>query len=138
MIVVDASVILKWVLPDELDRKAALALRQRHLSGTESITAPELLWYEIANVLPRRWPDTNRAADFFREIHASEVQIYPFEAPQFTRAIEISRRHGISGYDACYVVLAEVLRCRFITADERLLSQLKGVPHVLHLKQVRS
>ncbi len=135
MIVADASVVLKWVLLDEDDRNKALALRKRHLAGENPIGVPDLLFYEVANVLPSRW-DVSRAADLFREIHAVGMETYSFESLPFTHAIELAGHHGISAYDACYVVLAQVLRCKFVTADARLLTRLKGVPHLLHLKEV--
>lgn len=137
MIVADASVILKWSLPDEPGREKALLLRDRHLSGEVPIVAPELLFYELANVLPRRWGDAAKATELFREICAVGPEKFPFEAPQWIRAMELSAHYRISAYDACYLALAQELRCRLITADERLLAQIKGLPHVVHLEDVR-
>ncbi|MBI3318584.1 MAG: type II toxin-antitoxin system VapC family toxin [Candidatus Omnitrophica bacterium] len=136
MIVADASVILKWVLPEEVDRNAALALRERHLSGQDPIVVPELLFYEVSNVLPLRWADGRKAAELFREIHATGIERYSFEALEFSRVIEFASRYEITSYDASYVVLAELLHCRFVTADERLLADLKKIPHVRHLREV--
>lgn len=135
MIVADASVVLKWVLPDEADREKALLLRDRHLSGENPIAAPDLLFYEIANVLPLRWGDLHRASEGFREIDSTEIERCAFEAPQFVGAMELARRHSITLYDASYLLLAQALRCPLVTADERLLARLKGVPLALHLKE---
>ena len=136
MIVADASVILKWVLSDEGDRKEAFLLRERHLSGEDPIAAPELIFYEIANVLPMRWPDEHKVGELFQEICREEIKRIPFGISQFVHSIHLARRYDISGYDAAYVALAEQLRCRFVTADERLLHRLKGAGHAVHLREI--
>lgn len=135
MIVADASVVLKWILPDERDREEALALRQRHLMGKDTIAAPDLLLYEAANVLPFKWEQVEPAEERFRELCAAELYLHSFELPGFARAMNLAHRYGITTYDASYLALAQILRCRFVTADERLMIRLKGVPHVFHLRQ---
>jgi predicted nucleic acid-binding protein len=50
MIVPDASVVLKWFLP-EADRDKALALVAGHISGQDLMAVPELLFYEVSNIL---------------------------------------------------------------------------------------
>jgi len=136
MIVADASVVLKWVLTDESNREEAFVLRQRHALGENPIAVPELLLYEIANVLQIRWEDVQRASEEIHEIIALELELHLLRFPELAQAMELASRYGITVYDASYLALAQVLRCRFVTADERLLGRLKGVPHVLHLKQV--
>lgn len=136
MIVADASIILKWVLPDEPDGERALVLRDRHLSGESLIAVPEMLFYELANVLPRRLTNIGKATELFCEICAVQMESRSFEQIHFAHSMGLSHRFGISSYDASYVVLAQTLRCPFVTADERLLARLKGAPHVLHLTEV--
>jgi len=52
----DSSVILKWFRRNETWREVALQLRQTYLDGHMLIYVPDLLIYEIANVL-RYKPD---------------------------------------------------------------------------------
>jgi predicted nucleic acid-binding protein len=54
--VLDSSVVLKWFRKDEIWRDSALQLRQTYLDGHMLIYVPDLLIYEIANVL-RYKPD---------------------------------------------------------------------------------
>ena len=49
MTVVDASVVLKWLLAEPSAQ--AEALLDKHLNGGDPLVAPELLYYEIGNVL---------------------------------------------------------------------------------------
>ena len=50
MIILDASVVLKWFL-EEKDSRKALEIRQKYLSGLVDISVPILILSEVANVL---------------------------------------------------------------------------------------
>jgi predicted nucleic acid-binding protein len=50
-VVLDASVILKWYLPDEDEGEEALDLLKRYVSDDLEIIAPSLLEYEAINSL---------------------------------------------------------------------------------------
>jgi predicted nucleic acid-binding protein len=50
MIVLDASVVIKWFSEEEYTEKA-LELRERIRYGEEQVIAPDLLLYELANAL---------------------------------------------------------------------------------------
>ena len=135
MIVADASVVLKWILPDEPLREEADLLRGRHVTGEGPVAAPDLLLYEVANVLSLRCEEAPSAVEAFGEIGALGLHLHAFDLPGFGHAIELAHRYGITAYDASYVVLAQALRCRLVTADERLLERLKGTPYAIHLKE---
>lgn len=53
LLVVDASVILKWFFktPEEKDRNKAIELRDQHILGKLSLCVPQYSIYEIANAL---------------------------------------------------------------------------------------
>ena len=51
MIVLDASVALKWIFADEDRADHAERIRDDHVSGKNAIAVPTLFFYEIANVL---------------------------------------------------------------------------------------
>jgi len=56
--VVDASVILKWVLGDEResDQDKALDLLNAWVEGRAELLAPSLWEYEVGNFLGRQFP----------------------------------------------------------------------------------
>ena len=51
MHVVDASVVVKWVLPGEPYEESALKLKQDHLSEITHMFAPSFMVHEVANSL---------------------------------------------------------------------------------------
>ena len=103
--------------------------------GEEAIAAPELLTYEVSNILMLKRKDSQDAVAGFLSFYAAGIQLEPPDASQLVRAMELAHRYKTTVYDACYVALAQTFRCRFVTADERLLADLKGVPHVVHLRE---
>jgi predicted nucleic acid-binding protein len=117
-VVVDASVAVKWFLPEEFSMAARMLL-----AADYQLLAPDLLWAELGNVLwkrQRRGELEQRTAtqllqDFSRlpiEFHAAERWS---EA-----ALELAMRQGVSVYDGLYLVLAVGNECRVVTADRRL------------------
>lgn len=59
VVVPDASVILKWVLPstDESEIESAIALRDAIVAGDVRAIVPTLWIYEVGNTLSRRFPE---------------------------------------------------------------------------------
>ena len=133
MIVLDASVLLKWFLEEE-DREKALVHWKRHIEGDETIAVPDLLFYEIANTLLLR---TALSADEIQrsldEVRSCDLHVAAFS--EIPGVPQLARRHSLTAYDASYVALAQALRCRFVTADEKLLVRLKGTPRICHLRE---
>ena len=128
MTVVDASVLLKWFLPDEPGAEQALALRDAHLAGLQRIAVPALLLYEVASILGRTLRLTeDEAATAFETLDGTQLTFYVPGLPGLQRIVELMRAAGISAYDAAYVALAERLDADFVTADKRLARKLEGV-----------
>ena len=136
MIVADASVILKWFASEEEHHENALLLKDRHVLGRERIAAPELLLYEVANVLRMKGRDLQSAVEAFSAFCSVGVEVHSLEPSDLTEAMKLSHVYGISTYDASYLALAQARHCRLVTADERFLARLRGVPHVLSLKNI--
>ena len=135
MIVVDASVVLKWFAPEQ-DHEIALFLKERHVLGKERLAGPELLLYEVANVLQNKRGDLRSSVEAFSAFCSVGLEIHSLEPSDLTEAMRLSHAYGISTYDASYLALAQARRCRLVTADERFLARLRGAPHVLSLKDI--
>jgi predicted nucleic acid-binding protein len=116
--VVDASVAVKWFVPEVHSLEAAALLDPAH-----TLHAPDLLFAEVGNTL---WKKTRR-----RELKPAEARIIlrglasvPLEVTPardlVMGALELALHVGCTAYDAIYLALAIQHDCRFVTADRRL------------------
>ena len=120
--VVDASVALKWVIPEVLSDRA-----ERLLGANEDLIAPDLLPIEAANAL---WKKTVR-----REISARDAEqalallqesglVLRPTGPLLAPALAIAHRLDHPVYDCVYVALARRERARLVTSDRRLARRI--------------
>jgi predicted nucleic acid-binding protein len=116
MLVVDTSVAVKWVVPDdetEGGTDAALALLE------EGLLAPDLLLAEFGNVmwkkLRRGQIEVQQAFDALR-ILPTIVSVVP-TGPYLDKAFEIAVALDHPVYDCIYLALAINEDCRMVTAD---------------------
>jgi len=120
--VLDASVALKWVLPEK-GREEALVILDAFEAGTVQLLAPHLFLEEIASALARRCRRKDLTADQAREAFAFIEKRKPFQpaAPALlAQALSLATRHQISLWDALYLALAIEYRCSLLTADRRM------------------
>jgi predicted nucleic acid-binding protein len=98
--VIDASVILKWVLGDEAepDQPKALALLSAWAEGKDELYAPTLWEYEVANFLGREYPDEAGAQmAILRNLGIKSVGLTETMA---TRCLLWMRTKKVTFYDA--------------------------------------
>jgi len=119
MIVVDASVIVEWLLRTP----AGALVGHRIVSHSETLHAPHLLDIEIAQALKRYrragMLDNRRLEESLEDFVTLEIRRYP-HTPLLTRVLEL--RDNVSAYDAVYVALAESLNATLLTRDGKLAS----------------
>lgn len=115
-LVIDASVALKWLLP-EPETPQALAL-----IGAEPLLAPDFLLLECANVLARDVRrgliDATRAEEAFNALLAVPLQLTPLSA-HVSRAQALALQLGQTAYDSLYLALALTADAVLVTADMR-------------------
>jgi predicted nucleic acid-binding protein len=123
ILVVDASVALKWFLLGEPHGSDAIAV----LQDEASLIAPDFLIAEVCNAA---W----RAARLGRISHAQLDEISK-TLPRFfdtlvgasslaRRAVAIAARLDHPVYDCLYLALAETEQARVVTADLRMLGKV--------------
>ena len=131
MIILDASVVLKWILGDEKDEEKAKYYKEGHVTGEETVAVHSLFFYEIANVLVTKTRlSTKDAADAFSLIWNFDLEVFSLGLDEFLEGISLSRKYGITLYDAAYIGLARKLGCSFVTADRRLYEKVKKLGEV--------
>jgi len=121
-IVVDASVAVKWVIPEELSDQAE-SLRGR----ADRLLAPDLLLPEAANALwkklLRREITTSEAAQAIDLLMQSGLDLRP-SGPLLGRALTLAQRLRHPVYDCIYVALAQAEGATLVSADQRLLARI--------------
>lgn len=124
-VVVDASVVIKWVV-QEAGSRDALGL----LDGPV-LAAPDLLVSEYANILwkkARRGELTRDEAMLSAELlqHA-DVELVPMRA-LMTEALKLAADLDHPVYDCMYLALAIERGDVFVTADKRFVQALRQGP----------
>ena len=123
MTVVDASVLVKW-LTYEADSDRARAL----FHSTAPLHVPDLALFEVPAALAKKVHLGLISADeaqalntLLNEAVGSGILIAHASLPLMTSALALSARlqHGL--YDCVYLVLAQMLADRVVTADRKLL-----------------
>jgi len=115
--VVDASVVVKWVV-GETGSDQALRLRRHQLS------APDLLLSECTNIVWKKvrlgeLSDTEASVAIRLLIHV-DIELVPARRLA-SRAVQLACLLDHSAYDCMYLALAETVERPFVTADIRLL-----------------
>ena len=122
-IVVDASVAVKWILP-ESGRTASLALLRGFVEGQSVLLAPRTLTEEVASAMCKRFRRKQLTAEQVRVAFDYFQQRRPVlvdDPGLLGEALDLSLRHRLSLWDCLYLALAMRHRCNLVTADQRLV-----------------
>ena len=131
MIVLDASVAVKWYAIEPFTREALGLLRELH----DNITVPDIFISEVIGALVRhanidkslRGASTesiDRFASLFDDKWILAVRTDP---RKLERASQLALDLGHPLKDCIYLALAMELGCDLVTADARFAAKAKGV-----------
>jgi predicted nucleic acid-binding protein len=119
-LVVDASVIVKWVLPqrhDEADTEQALAVLESMRNGVVRVHQPAHWLAEVASVLVRLSPGT--AAADVTDLYAMNLPVEGRPEVYLT-ACDLARELNLHVFDTLYHAVALTLSDTvLVTADAR-------------------
>lgn len=118
--IVDASVLLSAIFPDEAQPQAQALLR-RHVAGQERLRAPDLLLYEVSHAL---WRAERRGRVSESQVNEALAALKTLELElsslDWDEILPLARQIHCSAYDAAYLALAQRTGEPLVTADERL------------------
>ncbi len=128
-LVVDANLVVALFVPLPYSDAASRRMTSWQRTHTE-LFASLLLEYEVSTVLRKAivagLMTTQQARDALGEISALGIQCLPPTLELHNRALYWADRLGRSkAYDACYMALAEQMRCELWTADRRLTNNAR-------------
>lgn len=130
MVVVDTSIAYKWFGPDDEELlPEALAL----LKNSDTIIAPDLIIYELANSWATKTKlKISQIKLFLKDLEEIEIKIEPVTFELIRKTVDFSKKYHVSAYDASYAVLAQEKKCDFFTADSKFVAKV-NLPFVKHL-----
>jgi len=134
MYVVDASVVTKWFVDQNLSDMA-----ERVQAASGPLLAPQLMIAEVTDALRKhvrvRDITLDQASTALESLPGWFSEIVPMQALA-SAALAIARKIEHSAYDCFYLALAEGRSARLVTADTRLISRVassKYKSHIIHL-----
>lgn len=135
LVVPDASVLLKWVLPsnDEPDADEALLLRSAIVSEKVRALVPALWLYEVGNTIARRFP--MHAPGWLSAMMKFGLKEAPPSQLWLAKSLELTSRYKVSFYDAAYHALALIHDGLFVTADHRYVARVNELGSVIVLNE---
>ncbi|MEK9143570.1 MAG: type II toxin-antitoxin system VapC family toxin [Patescibacteria group bacterium] len=131
LLVVDASVILAAIFPQEAYKRHAMMFIDQSMRSAKKFIAPSILLYEIFNAV--------RSAILSKRITGEEAQTilsaYKTIEPTYVdfsilseSALKIALESNTSIYDAAYAALAYAREYSMCTLDKKLIQKLKVLP----------
>lgn len=131
IVVVDASLALKWVSVEQDTPKAKHLLKSWGDAGAE-IVVPALFIYEVTNIIYRKTVTKelllDEALQALTEMFSMGMRV-DFSLHQYISTQAMMQAHRFSlpaAYDAHYLALSMNKDCEFWTADKRLWNSVKG------------
>ncbi len=121
--VVDASVVVKWLVPEVHTADA-----ERYLDSAHELIGPDLMISEVANTLWKkvrlREVDSGSARSLLVALRRIPVALFP-SAPLVDAAFEIAMETDRAVYDCIYIALAVAREGVFVTADQKCQRALR-------------
>ena len=121
-VVVDASLIFKWLIEEE-DSDRAHEAQQHWVNNRVNRVAPHFMPVEVTNIVLQRVKRSDLSIEegtrMVETLLSSDIELY--HTPKLNnRALELTHQLGQGAvYDCHYLALAELLDCEMWTADER-------------------
>jgi len=120
MIVIDASIAIKWIKEEEEDRELALTLYTDHTSEKETILVPPLFFIEVANSLVTKSSikvsTIKKDLEFLYNIH---LGLFEPDKDILVKTSLMAKEFRTTVYDMLYAIIAQERKTVLVTADRK-------------------
>ncbi len=134
-LILDASVAVKWFVPEVLSREARVLLAQLQ-SGDLELCAPESIVAEFGHALRRhaiaRRLEAQQCQGFVRDFLYLNIERTAI-GPLAEVAMGLATSHMGTFYDALYLALALREDLRVLTADDRMVNAFARLERTVSL-----
>lgn len=130
-IVLDASVILKAVLPkeNEVEERKTLKIFEKYRKGEIEIFVPIFWVFEVGNTLSRKLP-LEKVQLGFTLLLSQGFKEYNLSQSELLEISKFSSQNNVSFYDASYHLLAHFIDAVFVTADKKYFEKFEKDRHI--------
>lgn len=130
---------IKWYIEKE---KADVAMARKLLDsfgrGECILRAPQLLFYEVANVLAAaRKLHATAVATALLHLNDLNIDHRPLEWATLSKAVAIAAECDATVYDSYFLALAIETGARLVTSDGAFLKKARRYPEIVHLRDLR-
>jgi len=140
-LVVDASVVAKWIIPGEPWEEEANNLKGAIVSGRVEAYAPTILTYELASVLlkavRRGVLKSDDGIEALKAVGSLGISLAPVLWEEVAEVFEVVISTSLTIYDAAYLWLSKKLDTPLVTADEKLCKKGGRVAKIISLQDLK-
>jgi len=137
VVVVDASIVVKWFVYEEGSDKA-LEIRDKYISGELKLIAPEIINFEVLNALYyKRLFSEEEIKEIAEALDAFSFELYPLKGGYAKKTVEVAFKNSITIYDSSYISLAIMKNTYMYTADEKLMEKISReyLPYIINFER---
>jgi len=120
-IVIDTSVVLAKIMPDEIEGKDVDEIFLKHAKNEVLFIAPKILPFEVANALKSACKskrlDSKLAFELYQNFVGLKVE---YKDIDLSKTINLALNENLSIYDAVYLQLGIENKCKLLTLDKQL------------------
>ncbi len=126
MIVIDASIVLKFINTQEEGSGNAAEILRNHIAGTDEIIVPSLLFIEVANALVTKSKIKEvRIVEGLELLYAASFKVYEIQESEIQEASILANKYKTTVYDMIYAVIAKKKNIKLVTADRKFVNKVK-------------
>lgn len=126
LVIVDASVAIKWFVNEERGKDRALSWLDKLKTSPKSFAVPELFFNEMLAVFCRLLDTSEEVERYMNILQDLGLERIGNGRKLLTKAAMLAKEYNLSGYDAIYAAAAELVNGQWLTADERAYNKIKN------------